>query len=67
LEFFNHREDANCEVEQTSICYKVRTVKPVKKGEQVFVNYGQMIQIDQFLEFYGMIPNDLIFSATGSD
>jgi len=36
----------------------VITIKNILKGEQVFVNYGSKFTIDQFLEFYGMIPED---------
>ena len=57
LEMFNHNQQAQCRVEMTSISYKVITTTAIRKGEQVFVNYGNNYAPDQLLEFYGMLPN----------
>lgn len=59
LEFFNHSQFSQCEVTQRSGSVSVITIKPIRKGEEVFVNYGNNFSLDQFLEDYGMIPIEM--------
>jgi SET domain-containing protein len=36
----------------------VTTIRPIKKGEEIFVKYGDNISLEQFLEDYGMVLFD---------
>jgi SET domain-containing protein len=58
LEFFNHSQNAQCCVNQRNDSEQVSTIRPIKKGEEIFVKYGDNISLEEFLEDYGMIPYD---------
>lgn len=54
---FNHSIFSKCQVEYIKEYFQVTSKTHIKKGEEIFVNYGNHTN-EKYLEFYGMIPKE---------